>query len=192
VPRFGSDLVHTSDPVPLLGFPDYAKGRPARTEEVVATHDRSWIKSDAGISHGHSGAPHHSSRQRRLDLHLAGDAPLSGRRHRHQVALSEGGLDFRQPPGIGGPGPVDHQEPAQELVAPRPHRQAVPGKDLLRPRVPEEENVSFANGFFCRFPFLHGMIVSRGASGSLGQIRPSLSNQLGLPWGQVPSGSTQQ
>jgi hypothetical protein len=117
----------------------------------------------------------------RLDLHLAGDAPFSGRRHRYQVALSEGGLDLRQPPRIGGPGPVDHQEPTQELVAPRPHRQAVPGKDLLHPRVPEEEERTSLDGFFCRFPFLHGTIVSRGASGSLGQIRPSLSNQLGLP-----------
>jgi hypothetical protein len=128
----------------------------------------------------------------RLDLHLAGDAPLSGRGHRHQVALFEGGLDLRQPLGVGGPGPVDHQEPTQELVAPRTRRQAVPGKDLLRPRVPEEEEISFANGLFCRFPFLHGMIVSQRTSGSLGQIRPSLSNQLGLPWGQTPSGSTQQ
>jgi hypothetical protein len=61
----------------------------------------------------------------RLDLHLAGDAPLSGRRHRYQVALSEGDLDLRQPLGVGGPGPVDHQESTRELVAPQAHRQAV-------------------------------------------------------------------
>ena len=128
----------------------------------------------------------------RLDLYLAGDASLSGQGHRHQVALSEGGLDLRQPLGIGGPGPVDYQEPGQELVAPRSHRQAVAREDLLRPRMPEEEERTSHDGFFSRFPFLHRMIVAQRASGSLVQIRPSLSNQLGLPWGQVPSGSTQQ
>ena len=67
VPQSGSDIVHTSDPVHLLGFPDYATVRPAWTEEVVANP-----RALAGE------APHHRSRQRRLDLHLAGDAPLSG------------------------------------------------------------------------------------------------------------------
>ena len=31
--------------------------------------------------------------------------------HRHRVTLSEGGLHLRQLFRVGGPGPVDHQEP---------------------------------------------------------------------------------
>jgi hypothetical protein len=117
----------------------------------------------------------------RLDLHLAGDAPLSGCGHRHQVALSEGGLHLRQPLRIGWSGPVDHQEPGQELLAPRLHRQAVAREDLLRPRVPEEQEFPLAEGFFSRFPLPHRMIVSQGASGEPGQIKPSFNSQLGLP-----------
>ena len=37
---------------------------------------------------------------------------------------SKDGLHLRQPLRIGGPGPVDHQEPTQEIVALWPHRQA--------------------------------------------------------------------
>ncbi|HET89651.1 MAG TPA: hypothetical protein ENN99_02785, partial [Chloroflexi bacterium] len=51
----GSSQVHTGDPVLLLGFPDYAGGRLSWTEGVIATHGSQWIKSDAAISHGHSG-----------------------------------------------------------------------------------------------------------------------------------------
>jgi hypothetical protein len=112
----------------------------------------------------------------RLDLHLAGDAPLSGRRHRYQVAFSEGGLHLRQPPGISGPGPVDHQEPAQELVAPRPHRQAVAGEDLLRPRVPEEEERTSLDGFSCRFPLFRSLATPQEASGMVHSGRKSLAH----------------
>ncbi len=50
-----SSTVHTGDPVLLLGFPNYASGRVSWTEGTIATHDSQWIKTDAGISHGHSG-----------------------------------------------------------------------------------------------------------------------------------------
>ncbi|MBN1642101.1 MAG: PD40 domain-containing protein [Anaerolineae bacterium] len=55
VPMGSSAAVRIGDPVLLLGFPDYAGGSVSWTEGVVATRDEEWIKSDAGISHGHSG-----------------------------------------------------------------------------------------------------------------------------------------
>ena len=52
-----SDLIRRGDDVLLLGYPDYARGTLSWTEGIVATRDdeERWIKSDAGISHGHSG-----------------------------------------------------------------------------------------------------------------------------------------
>jgi Tol biopolymer transport system component/S1-C subfamily serine protease len=55
IPIGDSDVVRTGDPVLQLGFPDYAEGRLSWTEGVVATHNEKWIKTDAGVSHGHSG-----------------------------------------------------------------------------------------------------------------------------------------
>jgi Tol biopolymer transport system component/S1-C subfamily serine protease len=55
IPLSDSDRVRRGDDVILLGFPDFAEGGLSWTEGVVATRDAGWIKSDAGISHGHSG-----------------------------------------------------------------------------------------------------------------------------------------
>ncbi len=51
----GRESVHTGDHVLLLGFPDYAVGRPSWSEGYIVTHDSRWIKSDAEIGHGNSG-----------------------------------------------------------------------------------------------------------------------------------------
>jgi len=55
VPLGDSALVHTGDHVLLLGFPNYADGRLSWTEGSVVTQDDEWIKTDAEVSHGHSG-----------------------------------------------------------------------------------------------------------------------------------------
>lgn len=55
IPLGDSAAVRRGDRVLLLGFPDYAGGSLSWTEGVVTTRDDQWIKSDAGISHGHSG-----------------------------------------------------------------------------------------------------------------------------------------
>jgi hypothetical protein len=45
----------------------------------------------------------------RLDLHLAGDAALSRRRHRDQPDRAKDVFNLLYPLGIGGPGTIDHQ-----------------------------------------------------------------------------------
>jgi Tol biopolymer transport system component len=55
IPRGDSDSVRLGDPVLLLGYPDYADGNVSWTEGAVTVHDEEWIKSDALVSHGHSG-----------------------------------------------------------------------------------------------------------------------------------------
>ena len=92
IPIGDSDLVHTSDPVLLLGFPNYAEGLPAWIEGVVTTHDRSWIKSDAGISHGHSGG---------MMLNERGE--LIGVIARYQSTTAGGVLALARPVNLAGP-----------------------------------------------------------------------------------------
>jgi Tol biopolymer transport system component/S1-C subfamily serine protease len=55
VPFGDSDRVRLGDPVVVLGYPDYADGNASWTEGTVTVHDEEWIKSDALVSHGHSG-----------------------------------------------------------------------------------------------------------------------------------------
>lgn len=50
-----SEGLRLGDPVLLLGYPDYADGNVSWTEGRITVHDEKWIKSDALVSHGHSG-----------------------------------------------------------------------------------------------------------------------------------------
>ena len=55
IPLGDSDEVGLGDPVVLLGYPDYADGSASWTEGTVTVHGEEWIKSNALVSHGHSG-----------------------------------------------------------------------------------------------------------------------------------------
>lgn len=50
-----SDQVLPGSPVLLLGYPDYGEGGISWTQGLVTLRDQEWIRSDALISHGHSG-----------------------------------------------------------------------------------------------------------------------------------------
>lgn len=103
--------IHAGDHVLLLGFPNYAEGRLSWTEGLVATHDSWWIKSDAEVSHGHSGG---------MMLNQRGE--LIGIPTKHEETTVGGGLVLARPINL-----------ALSLIEAAVAADPVPAIPLLRP-----------------------------------------------------------
>lgn len=87
-----SALMRRGDRVLLLGFPDFAEGDLSWTEGVVVTRDSQWIKSDAKVSHGHSGG---------MMLNQRGE--LIGIPTQHQTTTTGEGLAVARPINLARP-----------------------------------------------------------------------------------------
>lgn len=121
VPLGDSDGVRLGDPVVLLGYPDYAEGSASWTSGTVTVHDEAWIKSDALVSHGHSGGMLLDR-----DGHLIGiltqiqwigwDGELAVSRPINAAkALIQDAVEQVQPPPAG-PGPPVFRRPEGDLL----------------------------------------------------------------------------
>jgi hypothetical protein len=138
---------------------------PAHSGDRLRGIHKQWLQGRLDRGCLVAGEPSQMREAFRLDLHLAGDAAFASWGHGYELALSKGGLHLRKPLRIGGAGSVDHQESDQEFSIPWLHRQAIPREDRLRPRVTEEEELSFAHGPFSWRPLAHKVIVTQSTRG---------------------------
>jgi Tol biopolymer transport system component/S1-C subfamily serine protease len=115
-----SDGLLPGDRVLLLGYPDYGEGSMSWTEGLVTLRDSEWIRSNALISHGHSGGMMLDGAGRLIgilsevqwigwkgELALARPANLA-------LPLIQGALDQIEPPS--GPAPPLFRVPEGDLM----------------------------------------------------------------------------